>query len=347
MAATNKFLLLILLLACSLPGFCQNDSTNRPETTRPKSAIIPLEDLQPVPKKMTDTPAHERVKVDSVSNLTAAKVVIINRDSLIADSARKAAIQHTAVAVYDTSTYQNYETHPWLPLHKPAIYMPIDYHTPATKDELFYLIAGILFVMGFIRVTFSRYFRNLFLLFFQTSLRQKQTRDQLLQDGLASLLSNLLFILSSALYITLLIRYKHWTELPFWWLAAGSAAALLVVYLIKYLFLLFTGWVFGSKEAAGSYVFVVFMVNKVMGVLLVPFLLILAFAPVNIVQAAITLSIGMIALLFAYRYWVSFIAIRNKLKVNALHFLLYLCAVEILPLVLIYKVLIDYFTGSF
>ncbi len=331
----NKFLLLILLLACSLTGFCQ-DSTNKAETTQKKSAIIPLEDIQAVQKKIGDTPAHPRQKIDSVSKVNSVNRAITNRDSLIADSNRKVSIQHPPVAVYDTSTYQNYETHPWLPLHKPAIYMLIEYHIPAAKDELFYLIVGILLVMGFIRVTFSRYFRNLFLLFFQTSMRQKQTRDQLL-----------LFILSGALYLTLLIRYKHWTEHSFWWLAAGSAAALLVVYLIKYLFLLFTGWVFGSKEAAGAYVFVVFMVNKVMGVLLIPFLLVLAFAPVDIVQVGVTVSIGMIGLLFAYRYWISFIAIRNKLKVNALHFLLYLCAVEILPLVLIYKVLIDYFTGSF
>jgi hypothetical protein len=32
--------------------------------------------------------------------------------------------------------------------------------------------------------------------------------------------------------------------------------------------------------------------------------------------------------------------------VNALHFLLYLCAVELLPLALICKVLMNYFNGS-
>ena len=103
---------------------------------------------------------------------------------------------------------------------------------------------------------------------------------------------------------------------------------------------------FNTKEAAGSYVFVVFLVNKILGVVLVPFLLVIAFASAQVVQVAITLSIGMVALLFAYRYWVSFVAVRTKLKVNALHFLLYLCAVELLPLVLIYKVLINYFSGT-
>jgi hypothetical protein len=351
MVGTKKIFLVSLLFSCSFAVFGQDDSTNRSETTRRQPAIIPIEDIQPAKKKTVDSGDTQQAYTDSVLRSNARRHARLLRDSLFADSVQKAAVPKTPVItpviIYDSATYQKYETHPWLPLHKPAVFMLIEYHKPNSKDDLFYLMAGIVFVLAFIRATFSKYFRNLFLLFFQTSLRQKQTRDQLLQDGLASLLTNLLFIMSAGLYITLLIRYKNWTNLSFWWLALGSAGVLLLVYLVKYLFLLFTGWVFNSKEAAGSYVFVVFLVNKVLGVLLVPFLIILSFAGPETVQVAVTVSIGMIALLFAYRYWVSFVAIRNKLKVNALHFLLYLCAVEILPLVLIYKVLIDYFTGSF
>ncbi len=352
MVGMKKFPVAILLMCCSFASFGQDDSTNKAETTRKKSAIIPIEEIQPpTPKKKTadsDVSGNtHNTDADSVLRSNMRKQARLLRDSLLADSIKKAAIPVAPVIVYDTSSYQKYATHPYLPLNKPAIYMLIDYHKAASKDDLFYLMAGIVFVMAFIRVTFSKYFRNLFLLFFQTSLRQKQTRDQLLQDGLASLLTNLLFVMSAGLYITLLIRYKNWTDLSFWWLAAGSAGALLLVYLVKYLFLLFAGWIFNTKEAAGSYVFVVFLVNKVLGILLVPFLIILSFAGPEVVQVSVTVSIGMILLFFAYRYWVSFVAIRNKLKVNALHFLLYLCAVEILPLVLIYKVLMDYFTGSF
>jgi hypothetical protein len=336
----SLFLIMILCISANT-GFAQTDTIIRPETTRTQPVITPLEKPQPVRKRIADTSVHEYA--DSVLKADSMVLVQKNRDSLYADSVQKAAKSHVIAVVIDTSTYQKYQTHPYLPLHKEAIYMVIDYRKSVSKDDLFYLMAGIVFVLAFIRAMFSKYFKNMFLLFFQTSLRQKQTRDQLLQAGLASLLSNLLFVLSAALYITLLIRYKNWTDLPFWWLALGSAAILLFVYLMKYLFLLFTGWVFNTKEAAGSYIFVVFLVNKVLGVLLVPFLLILSFGSAELVQVAVTASIGVILLLFGYRYWVSFVAIRNKLKVNALHFLLYLCAVELLPLVLIYKILINYF----
>lgn len=338
-----KYLMVVCVLLClSVCGFGQTDSGNRAETSRIRKTAAPLQRAPVVRDSIQVVPAEADSSLQNDSLVLAQAL----QDSLRADSVRKLSVVNVSLPVYDTSTYRKYATHPYLPLHKPALYMLIDYRQREQKDELFYLMAGIIFVLAFIRAAFSKYFRNLFLLFFQTSLRQKQTRDQLLQDNLASLLMNFLFVISAGLYITLLIRYKNWTDIPFWWLAAGSASVLLAVYLVKYLFLLFTGWVFNSKEAAGSYVFVVFLVNKVLGVILIPFLLILSFANTGIVQVAVTISLGVILLLLGYRYWVSFTAIRNKLKVNALHFLLYLCAVELLPLALIYKILMNYFNGS-
>lgn len=343
MSGLKFFFLVSFLAGLGVCGFGQADTAIRAETTRTQPVITPSQRILKIKPVIRDS----TVAMPDTSLLRDSLLMVQTlRDSLLADSIRKTSTPKQNVPVYDTSTYRKYQTHPYLPLHQPALYMLIDYHVPQSKDDLFYLMAGIIFVAAFIRAAFSKYFRNLFLLFFQTSLRQKQTRDQLLQDNLASLLMNFLFVISAGLYITLLIRYKNWTDISFWWLAAGAASVLLAVYLVKYLFLLFTGWVFNSKEATGSYVFVVFLVNKVMGVLLIPFLLILAFANQEIVQVAVTVSVGMVMLLWGYRYWVSFITIRNKLKVNALHFLLYLCAVELLPLALIYKILMKYFNGS-
>ncbi|MEO7530422.1 MAG: DUF4271 domain-containing protein [Sediminibacterium sp.] len=341
----KKFFMGMILLCCSYAGMGQNDSVNQIETTRTKPANIPLE-KPPTPKKKIADSSGQLIPANSILKRDSAKTAKLLRDSLFADSVKKASVKAPPVVVYDTSTYKKFTTHSFLPLKKPTVFMVIDYHKQASKDDLFYLMAGIVFVLAFIRVTFSKYFRNLFLLFLQTSLRQKQTRDQLLQDNLASLLTNFLFVISAGLYLTLIIRYRNLSDIPFWWLAGGSAAVLLLVYLVKYLFLLFTGWVFNTQEAAGSYVFVVFLVNKVLGVLLIPFLLIFAFADPELVQVAVTLSMGLVVLLLIYRYWVSFTAIRSKLKVNALHFLLYLCAVELLPLALICKVLMNYFNGS-
>ncbi len=324
----------------------QVDSTVNPESTRTEQPRPPLVKKR-APEKNTDSINQAAALREAMGEDTTPSAVVSDTP------ARKDSIRKTIQPVptqpihIDTGTYKKYETHPFLPLNKPAVYMLINYHRQDTKDDLFYLMAGIVFLLAFIRAAFPKYFRNLFVVFFQTTLRQKQTREQLLQDNLASLLINLLYFISVGLYVSLLIQYRHWSTGSFWLLALGCALILLLVYLGKYLFLLFAGWVFNTKEAAGAYTFIVFMVNKVMGVILIPFLLILAFAVPAVIDVSITVAIILVTILFAYRYLVSFAAIRNKLKVNAVHFFLYLCAVEVLPLVLIYKMLINYIAGSF
>lgn len=345
---------IILILCCFVTSHClcyaQTDTAdkNKPgESTGVKAADTQPLLQQPDIVKKLEPVISRRPKPDSqrVTNRVADTAMRGGTDSI-----RKDTVQHMAVPAplfIDTSTYARYQYHPYLPLHKKAVYMLINYHKRESKDELFYLSAGLVFILAFIRVAFPRYFKNLFNSFFQTSLRLKQTREQLLQDNLASLLSNLLFVLSTSLYAALVIRFQQWAPVGFWWLALYGAALLALVYLGKYLFLRFAGWIFNSKEAAAGYIFIVFLVNKVIGILLVPFLLIVAFAAVPVAGVALTVSAVLIGLLFLYRYMVSFTTIRSNLKVNALHFFLYLCAGELLPLLLIYKVLINYIDGRF
>jgi hypothetical protein len=186
-------------------------------------------------------------------------------------------------------------------------------------------------------VAFPRYLNNLFIYFFRTSLRQKQTRDQLLQEQISSLLMNLMFFMITATFITLAVAYFKWFTGEFWRLWLGSVFFLMLLYLGKFLFLRFAGWVFNTREAVGSYIFIVFMMNKMLGVLLIPVLLLVAFSAQPLVQAAFTVGWVVIILVFVYRYLVSFALFRNKIALNAFHFFIYLMAVEIIPLLLIYK----------
>lgn len=316
----------LLLLFCTITGtrlVAQTDS-GRPPVAIAKDTVLsqPRQALQP----------------DSARPVAADT---LQKDSLTA------VAPLVSVPRMDTGTYGHYIQHPYLPLNKRAIYMISSFRERRNLDDLFYLLIGVLMLLTFIRMVFGRYFRNLFVLFLQTSLRQKQTRDQLLQDNMGSLFTNFLFVVSASIYAALLIQSQQWLENPFWHLVLYGAGLLTLVYAGKFLFLRFAGWVFNSAEAAGNYTFVVFLVNKVIGVALVPALFLLAFAQPAVKQVAVTVSLGAIGLLFAYRYVVSFAAIRNTLRVNALHFLLYLCAVEILPLLLLYKLMSDFIGGRF
>jgi hypothetical protein len=97
------------------------------------------------------------------------------------------------------------------------------------------------------------------------------------------------------------------------------------------------------QEVADSYIFIVFVVNKMIGILLLPFLVLIAFSVGNIYAVAIPLSWCLVGGLFLYRFILTYTAVRNQVKVNPFHFFLYLCAFEIAPLLLIYKGLLLFF----
>ena len=97
------------------------------------------------------------------------------------------------------------------------------------------------------------------------------------------------------------------------------------------------------KDAADSYIFVVFIVNKMAGIYLLPFLILLSFTQGDLYHIFLILSWVGIAILFVYRFILTFGAVHNQIRVNLFHFFLYLCAFEIAPVLLIYKLLLYFF----
>jgi hypothetical protein len=225
---------------------------------------------------------------------------------------------------------------------KPVVEI-FEIHRSNSKDSLFYLLVGILFYFALIRIFFTKYLDNLITLFFRVSLRQQQIREQVLQTPLPSLLLNILFILSAGLYACFLLHYSKIGEgVRFWVIYFYCMVLLGSIYLVKFLVLKFVGWVFSISRATDIYIFVVFLVNKMMGIFLLPFLILITFSASDVREVFITISLAMVFVLWAYRSLASYRPMRNEIKLTPFYFLLYLCAFEIAPLLLIYKVLLTY-----
>ncbi len=225
---------------------------------------------------------------------------------------------------------------------KPIIEI-FEIHRSNSKDSFFYLLVGILFYFALIRIFFEKYFNNLITLFFRVSLRQQQIREQVLQTPLPSLLLNILFIVSAGLYACFLLHYSQIGEgVRFWVLYLYCMFLLGSIYLIKFLVLKFIGWVFSISRATDIYIFVVFLVNKMMGIFLLPFLILITFSGAQAREIFITISFAMVLVLWAYRALAAYRPVRNEIKLTPFYFFLYLCAFEIAPLLLIYKVLLTY-----
>jgi Domain of unknown function (DUF4271) len=209
-------------------------------------------------------------------------------------------------------------------------------------DWMFYLFCGLLFALAFLRIVFNKYFNDLFRVFFNTSIRQRQIRDQLQQAPLPSLLFNIFFAFSGGIFIFFLLRhYKANIDLNKWLLIGVCIVGLGALYLGKHLLLKLIGWVFGWEKGVETYLFIVFLVNKIIGILLLPFIVLLAFSPPTVQGIIVTISIIGLLVVFIYRFVRAYSSIRNELRISQLHFFLYVCAFEVVPLLLIYRLLMQ------
>lgn len=209
------------------------------------------------------------------------------------------------------------------------------------KEWLFYYLVLLLIVFGLIRRAFAKYFYDLFRVFFRTTLKQRQTQEQLLQSPLPSVFMNAFFVLSAGLYANfVLLHFDLMIADDFWLQYLYCTIALASIYIVKFIGLKITGWMFNLSDATDSYTFIVFIVNKMLGIFLLPFLLILAFSPEPIYNAAMVLSWFGIGLLLIYRFILSYGAVRKEVKLNSFHFILYILGFEVVPLLLIYKLLL-------
>lgn len=298
----------------------------------------------------TIIPPPDSLLKDTIIHKDSLPVYIFNPDSISKRPLRDSGwIINPAISFNSPGfSWQVLEHNPWFGFTARPIY-PVKENTRqfSGKELLFYVLIFLLIVFALLRRAFPKYFSDLFRLFFRTTLKQRQIREQLMQTPFPSLLLNVFFIVSAGLYATFLVRYFNMDPVGnFWLLFFYCCLGLSLAYLVKFVGLKVSGWVFNMSEAADSYIFIVFIVNKMIGILLIPFLIVLAFTVGNVYTAGLTLSWCLVAGLLAYRFILTFIAIRNQVKVNPFHFLLYLIAFEIAPLLLVYKGLLRFFNQS-
>ncbi len=205
-------------------------------------------------------------------------------------------------------------------------------------DELFYFLLGLLIMLAFLKMFFGRYFYSLFQVFFNTSLRQSQLTDQLLQSKQASLFFNLLFALTAGAYVYLLLRHFSWLEKDEPLMLISSCALLVaVIYIVKFITLKTTGWLTGYADPADTYLFIIFLVNKILGIVLIPVTIIMAFTPGFLKHPVVVISLLIVGSMFLLRFIRSYSLLHKQIRVSRFHFFLYIVGIEVLPVLLIYK----------
>jgi hypothetical protein len=339
-----KHFLFISFLLVSLYAGAQTDSAPAravQQTPRPRVRDTAAAVKREVARVRKDTARVTRDTARARSVVVAPDTAKRAADSLAGLIPVAAPVQKQRLSWQQDTLFRRIYQVNYLPVNEKPVFMITAVWVRESRDYLFYLLTGLVLFMAFLKATFPRYFQHIFKMLFQTSFRQKQTREQLAGSQMPSLLMNLLFVLVAGVFISVVATQKNLTGLSFWSLFFYSVLVLIIVYTIKFLFLRFTGWIFHVAEASETYVFIVFLVNKLLGVILLPLLWLITFSEGNMHVVALTVAFFIIGFLLVYRYILSLASVRDMLRVSAFHFFIYLCGVEILPIILIYKIVFN------
>jgi Domain of unknown function (DUF4271) len=327
--AKRSAFLLFFLLQMSLLNAQSTDSLHQSDTVSIKPLSSDTTTKKPVVRKLV------KPVVDSI--------IVFHTDSIRFSEKRPEDFSNLPLDWMKLLGSQRYFNLSGKPVHVRS-----ELYEPASFEGMFYLMVGLLFYFAIIKLFYSKYLANLLTLFFRASMRQQQLREQVLQSPFPSLLLNVLFIFSGGLYVAFLLRFYHYGPPESLWFHFQYAGIFLAgLYLLKYLIIKVVGWIFNRSRAADFYLFVVFMTNKIIGIFLLPFLMLIMFSGTVLTEISVTLSIIMICVFYIYRFVGSYATLHKEIKISGLYFILYLCAFEIAPLLLIYKVLVTYLEKAY
>jgi hypothetical protein len=324
--------ILFCFFLISTVSFAQNvpDSSTQNKDTAQKDTTV-IKPSYPVAKQDT-TIKKQKKKLDTLAQVRPGPILTEAIDTQVSFP-DASAVRERFQEILHKDSYFNFSGQP--------VRNNAEIKKPQGKEGIFYFMAGLLVYFGLIRLFFGRYLNDILSLFFRATMKQQQIRDQLLQAPIPSLVLNFLYIITCSTFLTFAALHYHFTRISnCWLLLAYCTGGLSVIYFIKFIALRVTGWIFNVGHATDIYIFIVFMVNKVIGILLLPMLVLLAFTEPPLYTIAMNLSFAMLIIFLGYRFIISYRPIRNEIKVNRFHFFLYLCAFEIAPLLLIYKVLL-------
>jgi hypothetical protein len=173
-----------------------------------------------------------------------------------------------------------------------------------------------------------------------SSSRQLLREDYRINKG-TSILLILIFLIGFAFFLLKINYFYNFysieNSLAFYFIIL---LILLIVYSFKFMSLISLSSLFNSKEIVEEYINHIFFSIKGIGVFIFPLLVLLEFSKLNPLPIVI---LGLFICLFFYSIRVSrgIILLMNNKLVSFSHIFLYFCSLEILPLIVLIKLIIS------
>ncbi|MBN2598057.1 MAG: DUF4271 domain-containing protein [Marinifilaceae bacterium] len=208
------------------------------------------------------------------------------------------------------------------------------------SDWMVGVLLFALILMAIVRFSYSKFLLRVF----DSTINYQTSSNLLLEKNMrnlrGSIFLNLLFYVNFTLFIVqyfvyiLSLNHEHNNIVFFLYCFIG----LVGLYNTKFIFIRFIGYIFNGIKESKEYLHTIFIYNKNLGVILLPITISAPFIAQHSIP--MLLNSGLILTLIFYVFRLSRgLKILFRQHVSIFYMILYLCALEILPLLMIYKLL--------
>lgn len=211
---------------------------------------------------------------------------------------------------------------------------------PKKSDWLLFVLLIIVLAYSAFLSTFSLgQIRKTFDAFLRFNMSNLMYRDQ--QGEVVSWKSILLYVLyvlvlGTFLYLSLSLFQVNFIEsATLRLLTCIGIVAFEAIF--RHIVLSFITLIFPFKKEMGHYNFNIGVFNQVIGIVMIPFFIFLAFGPETMRVYGFWLGIGLLGIIYCYRAIRGLFIAEKYISVHKFHFLLYLCTVEIAPIIVLIK----------
>jgi len=214
---------------------------------------------------------------------------------------------------------------------------PVVHSALESSDWILGILIISLVLFAWIRVFFNKYLIPTFTGLFNYQQGNRLFRENNLLYQRFSLGMNTLFFITGALFLYFIHDFFSF-NIPFLKGPGGLlflSGGLLVIFTFRSLICRLTGFISNTRELFAEYSHTILMINKVLGIILLPVVFALPYIPDYLVPGFLYGGIGLFALSYLFRVYKGMqIFVLNRFSIFWM--ILYLCALEILLYLLIY-----------
>ncbi len=262
-------------------------------------------------------------------------------------------INSNAQSVFD---YQTIITDPQLTTIKQKYQAVLDQHPLVSEQKkgaagkiiprnaenrtgIFLISLLLLFVFAGIKNTFFRHFSNLFKVFTTTNISKRQMKEQLENNSRASALFLVLYFFCVSFILYLLLSNESLFSSKYTSISKYGICLLATIcfYFLKNGLVKMLAWIFNKETNYHEYQFTNSMINEFTGLFLFPLNIFLLIFNGNLLSVILAISILLLVAMNFFKYIRLAGLMKKMLTMNFVHFFLYLCAFEIMPLLVLIK----------